>query len=171
QEAGLHFLFICVIDADCQDMRGRRILAVIDHGLLDVSLGGLDVVKLGQVGFQLSPALGIGASQLLGGFLGRMLKLGLGLVVHLPLNGSALACRGGKGVLNLGRELVEVFFVQTGHLRFDQLVHFGTNVFGFFFPYSALGRQFAAMLGRFQTGVIFDAGVGEESLQSIVVLV
>src|SRR5258708_871316 len=152
-------------------MRGGGILSVVDHGLRDVSLGRLDVVKLGQLGFQLSPVLGSGPSQLFGGFLGRMLKLGLGLVVHLPLNGSALACRGGNGVLDLGRELVEVFFVEAGQLRFDQLVHFGANVFGLLVPYGALGRQLAAVLGRFQAGVIFDAGIGEESLQSIVILV
>ena len=152
-------------------MRRRGSLTVVDHGLRDRFLGRLDVIKLGQLGFQLGPALSIRSAQLFGGFFGSMLELRPGLVVHLPLNGSALGCRSGNGVLDLGRELVEVFFVEAGNLRFDHLVHLGANVFGFFFPYSALGGQLGALLGRFQTGPVFNAGVGEESLQAIVILV
>ncbi len=114
EESRLDFLFQCVIHANRQHVRLGRVLAIVDHGLRDGRFGRLDVVEFGQFGAELHPTLLVLAPQPLGGVVRVVFELGLGLVVHLPLNRCALFGGRVDGILDFRRELVEVFFVQLG---------------------------------------------------------
>ena len=73
-----------------------------------------------------------------GNLLIGMLEIRLRLVIHLPLDGRALAGRRGDSSLDLRRELVEVLLREEIAMGLKQSRHFRANVFRLCGPFVIL---------------------------------
>ena len=95
--------------------------------------GGLMSLNFASSAFNSAQRLASGPRNFLPASLGRVVHGGLGLVVHLPLDGGALIGGGGDAVLNLRREFVENLSVEVGETSSIGLSA-DTDVSGFVFP-------------------------------------
>src|SRR5215471_6859594 len=87
EESRLDFFPISVVDTYREDVGFRRLAAIVNHGLRHRLRRGFDAVESRKLVLQLGPSRFGLTLQSVCAFILVMLKLWLGLVVHLPLDG------------------------------------------------------------------------------------
>ena len=175
QEARVHFLALCLHVAVLQRERPRRRRADVDHELRLRQRRRFQRVELGQLLLEVRVALRTVPLETAQRPSIRLFVKGnarLGRVIHHLLERIALGCVHENGLLDFVLERLDTGFDLGFPKRLDDRAHFGADVLGLLLPQRLLLLVLAALRDVLHgEGAIPEGSVGEERLQTVVVLV